>query len=154
MYGTASEHNVLYQYNIANSKNLVMALIQTETAYYQPSPPAPKPFFSDPKFHDPDYSHCSANSQSCAMGYGLRIFQSEDIYVYGAGLYNFFESLRGGCGRHCQDYILSFEKSPNKVYVYQLNTVGSDIMVRVDGQSTVKQADNQNGFCSTIAGIF
>jgi glucan 1,3-beta-glucosidase len=27
MYGTASEHNVLYQYNIVNAKNVLMAMI-------------------------------------------------------------------------------------------------------------------------------
>ncbi len=33
MYGTSSEHNQLYQYQIANAKNVYMALIQTETPY-------------------------------------------------------------------------------------------------------------------------
>ena len=27
MYGTASEHNVMYQYNIVNAKNVILALI-------------------------------------------------------------------------------------------------------------------------------
>jgi glucan 1,3-beta-glucosidase len=31
MYGTASEHSQLYNYQIANAKNVYMALIQTET---------------------------------------------------------------------------------------------------------------------------
>lgn len=31
MYGTASEHNQLYQYQISNAKNVFMGLIQTET---------------------------------------------------------------------------------------------------------------------------
>ena len=35
MYGTASEHSVLYQYNFANTKNSIIAMIQSETPYYQ-----------------------------------------------------------------------------------------------------------------------
>lgn len=29
--GTASEHSVLYQYNLVNAKNVYMSIIQTET---------------------------------------------------------------------------------------------------------------------------
>ena len=39
LYGTASEHSVMYQYNIAHAKNVIMAMIQTETPYYQVSFP-------------------------------------------------------------------------------------------------------------------
>ena len=35
LYGTASEHSVMYQYNVADAKNVIMAMIQTETPYYQ-----------------------------------------------------------------------------------------------------------------------
>lgn len=30
-YATAAEHNVLYQYQFSNTKNVFMAMIQTET---------------------------------------------------------------------------------------------------------------------------
>lgn len=33
MYGTSSEHSQLYNYQVANAKNVYMALIQTETPY-------------------------------------------------------------------------------------------------------------------------
>ncbi|CAG2170996.1 unnamed protein product, partial [Oppiella nova] len=155
-YGTASEHNVLYQYNIANAKNVILGLIQTETAYYQSSPPAPQPFTSLAQYNDPDFSHCKQGSQTCPMGWGLRIYNSKQVYVYGAGLYNFFQNYGQGClgQEHCQDSMVSIEKSPKNVFLYNLNTKAADNMVSVDGQSRVKQADNRADFCSTIAGYF
>lgn len=38
MYGTSSEHSVLYNYQISNAANVYMALIQTETPYFQSNP--------------------------------------------------------------------------------------------------------------------
>jgi len=153
MYGTASEHSVMYQYNIVNSKNVIMGMIQTETPYYQSSPPAPKPFTMNEKFHDPDFSSCPASSQTCAMAWGLRIHKSSDIFVYGAGLYNFFQNYNQDCLKteHCQDYMVSIEQSPSKIHIYNLNTKASDSMVSVDGKSRADQVDNKATFCSTIA---
>ena len=34
LYGTAVEHHSLYQYQLANTVNIVMGQIQTETAYW------------------------------------------------------------------------------------------------------------------------
>ena len=55
LYGTASEHAVLYQYQLYNANNILLAMIQTETPYYQSNPPAPEPYtplssWSDPTF--------------------------------------------------------------------------------------------------------
>jgi len=73
MYGTASEHSVLYQYQISNAKNVIMAMIQTETPYYQAHPPAPRPFTVNKSFNDPDFSNCASGSATCPMAWGLRI---------------------------------------------------------------------------------
>jgi hypothetical protein len=153
MYGTASEHSILYQYNIVNSKNVVMGMIQTKTPYYQSTPPAPKPFSSVANFHDPDYSHCAASSITCPMAWGLRIVESSDIFVYGAGLYSFYISYDSTClgDQHCQDSIVSIEQSPNKVYIYNLNTIVADSMINVDNKSVVLEKDNRASFSSTIA---
>jgi hypothetical protein len=35
LYGTASEHNVLYQYQLNGASNLLLGMIQTESPYYQ-----------------------------------------------------------------------------------------------------------------------
>ncbi|KAH7319606.1 hypothetical protein B0I35DRAFT_429396 [Stachybotrys elegans] len=44
LWGIASEHFVLYQYQISGACNLVMGLIQTEESYFQSSPKALAPF--------------------------------------------------------------------------------------------------------------
>lgn len=38
LYGTAVEHHTLYQYQLANTKDIFMGQIQTETPYVHPSP--------------------------------------------------------------------------------------------------------------------
>ena len=89
------------------------------------------------------------------MAYGLIIKNSENIYVYGAGLYNFFQDYDQGClkSEYCQDTMASVEKSNRNVYIYNLNTKAADNMVEVDGRAKVKQADNRSTFCSTIAAL-
>lgn len=58
MYGTASEHNVMYQYQVSEAKDLYMAMIQTESPYYQPSPEAPSPFTAGLFPNDPTFTDC------------------------------------------------------------------------------------------------
>jgi hypothetical protein len=154
MYGTASEHNVLYQYNIVNSKNVFMGMIQTETPYYQSRPKAPLPFEVDNNFYDPNFNSCPNTSDTCAMAWGLRIVNSDHVYVYGAGLYNFFQAYGQGClaTENCQDNMVSIESSPNNIRFYNLNTKASDNMVSIKGNH-IKQKDNRNAFCSTIAAL-
>ncbi|CAG2112173.1 unnamed protein product [Medioppia subpectinata] len=152
MYGSSSEHSVFYQYNIANAKNVMMGMIQTETPYYQAYPPAPEPYKPQPKWSDPDFSNCPKGSLTCPMAWGLRVVNSEHVYVYGAGLYSFFQNYGQTCldTESCQDSMVSIEKSPKNVFIYNLNTKASVNMVVVDGQSRIKQADNRAVFCSTV----
>ncbi|XP_054161311.1 uncharacterized protein LOC128959393 [Oppia nitens] len=151
IYGPGSEHNILYQFNIVNAKNVWMGLIQTETPYYQGNPPAPQPFHSDSRYHDPDFGHCG-DSHTCAMAWGLRIVSSENIFIYGAGLYNFFQDY-GQCWgeEHCQDNMVSIEKSNKNVHIYGLSTKNANYMVAIDGQSRIGHKENKADFCSTIA---
>lgn len=88
MIGTSSEHNVLYNYQISNAANVYMALIQTETPYYQSNPDATTPFTSNAKFSDPSFS----GTASVNKAWGLRVVDSKDVYVFGGGLYSFFVS--------------------------------------------------------------
>lgn len=56
LWGTASEHAILYQYNVNGAQDIFMSMIQTETPYFQgaPSTQAPEPFQllwgGDPQF--------------------------------------------------------------------------------------------------------
>ena len=84
LFGTASEHHVIYQYAFHNAQNLFAGLIQTETPYFQPSPAPPSPFSTNTQYGDP-------SGVSTSNAYGLTISNSNNILVYGAGLYSFFQ---------------------------------------------------------------
>ncbi|KAI0024622.1 putative Exo-beta-1,3-glucanae [Xylariomycetidae sp. FL0641] len=148
LYGTAVEHHVLYEYQLVGTRDVVMGQIQTETAYYQPNPGADIPFPPVASLHDPELG-------ADGFGWGMRIVGSEDILVYGAGLYSFFNDYSTACSDQgnatdCQRAILSVEDSKG-VSVYNLNTVGAVDMATVDGQAVAKSADNRDGFVDTLA---
>ncbi|KAL9027754.1 MAG: hypothetical protein Q9196_003767 [Gyalolechia fulgens] len=151
MYGTSSEHSQLYNYQIANSKNVYMALIQTETPYFQSNPDALQPFTPNPTFSDPDFSTCT--TAACKKAWGLRVLGSQDIHIFGAGLYSFFENYEQTClaTESCQENVVSLECGNKNVYLWGLNTKASTTMVTIDGTGVVPQDDNRNNFCSTLA---
>lgn len=65
--------------------------------YYQPNPDALIPFAPNAAIHDPDFAAtCEGKSGNCAVGWGLRVVDSKDINVYGAGLYSFFDNFDAG----------------------------------------------------------
>jgi glucan 1,3-beta-glucosidase len=152
MYGTAAEHNVLYQYQISSAKNVMMAMIQSETPYYQPAPPAPQPYTPNSALADPTFSNCAAGSNTCSLAWGLRIVSSSDVYLYGAGLYNFFYNYNQTCltTENCQDSMVDLEANTGNVYLYNLNTKAATNMVVSGTTVLAKQADNTNDFCQTI----
>jgi glucan 1,3-beta-glucosidase len=151
LYGTSVEHSQLYNYQVANAKNIFMGAIQTETAYMQSSPDALGAGFSpNPAYSDPTFGTCT--DELCKKTWGLRIVESSDVYVYGAGLYSFFDNYQQEClaTESCQDNMVSLECSES-VYLYGLSTKAATNMVLVDGTSQALQSDNTNGFCQTIA---
>ena len=148
MYGTSAEHSVLYNYQIANASNVYMALIQTETPYFQSNPDATTPFTNNAAYSDPTFS----GSASVNKAWGLRIVDSEDILVYGAGLYSFFDNYDQTCldTESCQTNMVSIENS-GSVNIFGLSTKAAVNMVTVDGTSAALDKDNRNNFCATIA---
>jgi len=170
--GTSSEHNVLYNYQVANASNVYMALIQTETPYYQSNPDASTPFTSQVAFADPVFTGGALNNKA----WGLRVIDSEDIFVYGAGLYSFFENYDQKCVplQNCQgkpdtisflaqhqtqrqkltDLLLDNMvdiKNSGKVHLYGLSTKAAVNQVTVEGKSAALDKDNRNNFCAAIA---
>lgn len=150
-YGTAVEHHVKYQYQFANTHSIFMGYIQTETAYYQPNPPASIPFPENPALNDPVFP---SNTSS---GWGLRIFSSNNIYAYGAGFYSFFHNYDLSCsgynaGATCQQRIASIEggRDTYDVGIVNLNTVGSVQMVTRDGVDLVGSGENNSTFVDTV----
>jgi glucan 1,3-beta-glucosidase len=148
MFGTSAEHSVLYNYQIANASAVYMGLIQTETPYFQSNPDASTPFTANSDYSDPTFS----GDASVNKAWGLRIVDSEDVFVFGAGLYSFFDNYDQTClnTESCQTNVLSLENS-DSVYLYGLSTKAATNMVTVDGASAAKDSDNRNNFCATIS---
>ena len=157
LVGTGSEHNQLYQYQLSSTRNVFMGQIQSETPYYQPNPLASAPFEANATYNDPDFAAACTDdlttAATCAMAWGLRVLASEDVYVYGAGLYSFFNNYAQTCiaGRSCQARITSLESLTGAVNIYNLNTIGATSMIDRDGVSLASAADNVNVYPDTVA---
>lgn len=119
--------------------------------YMQSNPNALTPFTPNAAFNDPTFSTCTTDS--CRKSWGLRVVDSSDLFVYGAGLYSFFDNYSQTCltTESCQENMVSIEGAKSTVYLYGLSTKASTNMVTVDGSGVVAQADNRDNFCSTIA---
>jgi glucan 1,3-beta-glucosidase len=151
LYGTSSEHSQLYNYQISNAKDIWMGSIQTETAYMQANPNALDGGFApNPAFSDPDFATCTTDS--CKKTWGMRVVDSSDVYMYGGGLYSFFENYRQQCldTESCQENMIDIQCSQD-VWLYGVSTKASVNMVTVNGQSQALGLDNDNGFCQTVA---
>ncbi|KAJ5204735.1 glucan endo-1-3-beta-glucosidase [Penicillium cinerascens] len=150
LWGTASEHHQLYNYQVSSAKNVFMGLIQTETPYYQANPSALTPFTPQAVWNDPDFSTCT--TATCRKSWGLRVLKSADLFVYGAGLYSFFDNYAQTCLRteDCQENMVEVDCSD--VHIYGLSTKAAVNMVTNSaGKSLVPEKDNMSNFCSTIA---
>ncbi|KAI5780044.1 pectate lyase superfamily protein-domain-containing protein [Geopyxis carbonaria] len=149
MYATASEHNVLYQIQFQNTKNVFVGMFQSETPYFQSNPTAKVPFTSLSAWNDPDYSACTTTS--CAKSWALRIINSSNILIYGAGLYSFFENYAQTCidSQSCQDAITDIRGS-SAVNIFNLNTVATANLITYNGQNMATAADNYNSFARTV----
>lgn len=159
LVGTAVEHHTLYQYQLASTNNIFMGQIQTETPYYQPNPQGAKPFSTvNTTINDPNFgTYCpSGSSPTCSNAFGLRLVGSSNIFVYGAGLYSFFNNYSTNCSNadassKCQPNIFTYDSAYTKgLYVQNLNTVGTTNMVTRDATSLAKFSDDKNMYPSTI----
>ncbi|KAI0780740.1 exo-beta-1,3-glucanase [Trametes elegans] len=144
LIGTASEHHTLYQYSLVNAKNHYLGLIQTETPYYQPAPAPPAPFSVNSAFHDPSFS----GSQQSA--WAVHITTSQDIIIFGVGLYSFFDNYQQACldSRTCQTQLFNID-TDSTVSVYSLSTVGVTWSLSVAEQGVIPASAGPNGFADT-----
>ncbi|KID87738.1 glucan 1,3-beta-glucosidase GLUC78 precursor, partial [Metarhizium majus ARSEF 297] len=149
LWGTASEHNQLYNYQLTNAENVYMSLIQTETAYMQGNPDARVPFKVNSQFSDPDFSTCTG--PRCARTWGLRAQNSRNVFVYGGGLYSFYDNYAQECvaANNCQDEMISIENS--ELHMFGISTKASVSMVTLNGQAAIQDSENRNNFCAAIA---
>ncbi|KAI1376727.1 glycoside hydrolase family 55 protein [Hypoxylon crocopeplum] len=153
LWGTASEHSILYNYQFSNAQNVFIGVAQSETAYFQGNPQAPDGATVLDGFFDPDFKEsCDGSSKTCARTWGLRVTNSSSIYVYGTGMYSFFDNYSQECvdEQNCQDNMISIEDSTG-VHLFGVSTKASVNMISVDGKSVALDKDNRNNFCAAIA---
>ncbi|KAF8310395.1 exo-beta-1,3-glucanase [Clavulina sp. PMI_390] len=145
LLGTASEHHALYQYNAVGAKALYIALIQTETPYYQPSPEPPSPFMPNPHISDPTYGLGDS-------AWALYIQKSSDVHAYGTNMYSFFRDYDETClnTATCQSKILNVDTVSSNIFIYNIATVGVTYSVSVGGSGTVNQDLSPDGMQSTL----
>ncbi|TBU39254.1 beta-1,3-glucanase [Dichomitus squalens] len=143
LIGTASEHAIIYQYYLNNAKNHYMGLIQTETPYFQPNPVPPAPFIANTAYKDPAFGPGAA--------WALTVTNSQNILVYGAGLYSFFQNYGQDCLNtfNCQQQIVNVDSS-SSIAIYLLSTVASQYQISVNSQGIVPNSANRNGFAQTL----
>jgi hypothetical protein len=145
MIGTASEHHVLYQYSLVGAKNHYMGLIQTETPYFQPDPAPPGPFDLQTVYDDPTFDH------GMTMAWGLWVESSNDIIVFGAGHYSFFQNFTATCEANttCQAQMVNVDWT-SSVSIYSLATVGTTYQISVEEDGIIYFANDSEGFSSTV----
>ncbi|RWA09231.1 hypothetical protein EKO27_g5882 [Xylaria grammica] len=151
IYGSGSEHTIMYQYGTYRAKNVYLGHIQTESPYYQPEPVAPMPFNSSiVQFNgDPDFSDCK--DKGCKEAWGLRIIDSEDITVHSAGLYSWFDNYGQTCLKDetCQSRIMEVRGS-SSVAVYNIFTKG--VVELATGEDyNISSKDAQQGYTTEIS---
>lgn len=155
LWGTSSEHSVLYNYQVNGAKAVFMGMIQSETPYFQSNPVAPTPFTPQTAYSDPDFGSCKTQNiwAPCYKSWGLRIVDSSNVFVYGTGLYSFFDNYSQDCvaTQKCQQNVISVEGSITNVNLYAVNTKASIFMVTLDGVGTAHDSDNRSNFCATLA---
>lgn len=152
LYGTASEHCVLYQYQTVNAANVFMGMIQTESPYYQLAPPAPEPFPISTFFpSDPKFGNCAGGSQRCAFSWGVRVLNSVNIYFYGAGLYSWFNQYDQACvaTEDCQDRVFDIQDS-SSIWIYSLITKAVVEMISPARGTPVIGKDNKVNYCDIV----
>lgn len=161
LWGQSTEHAILYQMNIANARNVLIGMLQTETNYFSGENVPLATELEKPlsKWSDPTFSRDYQNPKS-NRGYGLIIKNSQSIWVLGAGLYSFFDAYTQECiaSRTCQNRILSIETKAkdedeveeDQVVVFGINTIGTSTMVELNGEDFVPEEINRNGFTSTV----
>ncbi|TFK33476.1 exo-beta-1,3-glucanase [Crucibulum laeve] len=144
LIGTA-EHHAIYQYNLVNARDHYMGLIQTESPYYQPNPTAPAPFTINSSFKDP--SPYSGNPSAWA----LNVQTSNNIFIFGAGHYSFFINYSQDCvtAKNCQAQSVNID-SQSTINIYNLASVGTAYQLSINGAGIINQANNINGFASTV----
>ncbi|EJP61727.1 Pectin lyase fold/virulence factor [Beauveria bassiana ARSEF 2860] len=148
LYGTASEHAVFYQYNFHSASNLFVGLLQTESPYFQPTPPPPAPFADTlGKFPgDPDYTCTQGDEFSgCDESWSTIMTESDNIFIAAAGIYSWFSTYSQSCidTQQCQKALMLLKNNFANIRITNLVTIGAKYMAVMDGKG-IPAIDNLN----------
>ncbi|KAK5991709.1 Glucan endo-1,3-beta-glucosidase BGN13.1 [Cladobotryum mycophilum] len=155
LLGIGSEHNVLYQMNIHQARNVFLGFQQSESAYWQGVDSGfltPEPWSDSLLPSDPDFSWCATDDAQCRMGVYQRVVNSTGINIYGGGYWTFFNGIhRNGCKGECQENAVIYEGNKG-LYSFGISThnVRTMVLEGKDGkfQSVVKDSANSGGWQS------
>lgn len=151
MYGTASEHSILYQYNFVNTTDTFAGMIQTESPYYQfaDATESPGPFNSsvglfanDPIFPD---SSCTATPEMCNFAWAVIMEGNTNLTIAGAGLYSWYDNYLETCvdTQNCQQRLVLDAGGNYGLYLFNLITIGSVEMIsNIDDNQVVLAKNN------------
>lgn len=85
------------------------------------------------------------------MAYGLVLTNTTSTWIYGTGLYSFFnvwdQQCLKGASPNCQLNMIQISNSKG-IYAYALNTYGSEYILS-SNEAYSLAANNSNTFCST-----
>ncbi|KAH9207216.1 pectate lyase superfamily protein-domain-containing protein [Leptodontidium sp. 2 PMI_412] len=147
LYGTASEHAVFYQYNFHSAANIFAGLLQTESAYFQPTPPPPAPFAAVVGVFpgDPDYSCTGGEFSGCDESWAVVMTGSRNIFVAAAGLYSWFSTYAQTCidSQLCQKALVLLNNNFANIRIQNLVTIGAKYMAVMNGKG-IPAVDNLN----------
>lgn len=145
LWGGASEHFLLYQYQLFKARNVFIGHCQTESPYFLGNGVATADQLAPPQadWDDPQWKDTADTFDN--RSWGLRIVSSQSIHLYGAGLYSFFDAYKENQldARRCQRSLLCIEDKDDKerrhggVNIVNLCTIGIKSMLDIgDGKKT------------------
>ncbi|KAK4545222.1 hypothetical protein LTR36_003401 [Oleoguttula mirabilis] len=155
LWGTSSEHSVLYNYQFDGCQAVFAGFMQSETPYYQPVPVAPAPFSFNSAYDDPTFTVCSSDAAAvpCKDAWGLRVLNSKNVLIYSAGFYSFFNDYTQACvtGENCQQNMVHIQNS--QVSAYAITTKASVNMILDDlyPNTPVLASDNRGVYGDVVA---
>lgn len=132
-HGTASEHNIFYQYQLSNAQDIYLGHVQTETPYFQADPDATQPFEVGMWDSDPTFETCDSESY-CKEAFALRVVSSSNILIYSAGFYSFYQAYDQGCldDESCQEALVETSYTEG-FWLYNIFTKGAAEIVTPQG---------------------
>jgi glucan 1,3-beta-glucosidase len=116
----------------------------------QDNPSALLAFPPQASWFDPTFSACY--QAICYKTMGLRHYKSSYIFVYGVGLYSFFNNYDSTCQFtvSCDQNAAILEES-EAIYIFALYSIGKQSLVQVDGYDLVPNGQTPNTFGQSFA---